>query len=381
MSYAMASPGLILRISDKGTRSWSVLYRRKSDSRRRRCTCGTYPQVSLADARAKALEILARVARGEDPARVGRSAQREVPRTFGELAERYLRHAQAAWSGLASKTVRCSRKTFCLRWPASRWKRSDVPTSARSFKGSSLAAPPIKLTERSRLSSWNSRTGAGGGPCGNHSLPRSEGPLGGALARPHSHDRRNTSAMGAYPRRAYVMGNRTSPRLCLVTGQRVGEVAGARKSEINLSDREWRLPGHRVKNGSAHNVPLSSFALDLFQEAIIRSKHDEVIFPSRITKRALTPRAVAKAMFRSLEALGLKDVTPHDLRRTAATGMAKLGVSRLVVDKVLNHVSADRSTIAGVYDRHAYEGEKRCALEFVGRSHWGDLVGHESIGT
>ena len=43
--------------------------------------------------------------------------------------------------------------------------------------------------------------------------------------------------------------------------------------------------------------------------------------------------------------------------------MAKLGVSRLVVDKVLNHVSADRSTIAGVYDRHAYEGEKRCALE------------------
>jgi integrase len=165
-------------------------------------------------------------------------------------------------------------------------------------------------------------------------------------------------------------------RLCLVTGQRVGEVAGARKSEINLSDREWRLPGHRVKNGSAHNVPLSSFALDLFQEAISRSKHDDVIFPSRITKQALTPRAVAKAMFRSLEALGLKDVTPHDLRRTAATGMAKLGVSRLVVDKVLNHVSADRSTIAGVYDRHAYEDEKRCALES-----WADRIGAILWGT
>ena len=152
-------------------------------------------------------------------------------------------------------------------------------------------------------------------------------------------------------------------RLCLVTAQRVGEVAGARKSEISLSDREWRLPGHRVKNGSAHNVPLSSFALNLFQEAIDRSKHDDVIFPSRITKRPVTPRAVAKAMFRSLETLGLKDATPHDLRRTTATGMAKLGVTRLVVDKVLNHVSADRSTIAGVYDRHAYENEKRRALE------------------
>jgi integrase len=152
-------------------------------------------------------------------------------------------------------------------------------------------------------------------------------------------------------------------RLCLVTAQRVGEVAGARKSEISLSDREWRLPGHRVKNGSAHNVPLSSLALDLFEEAISRSKHAEMIFPSRITKRAMTPRAVAKAMFRSLDTLGLEDATPHDLRRTAATGMAKLGVTRIVIDKVLNHVSADRSTIAGVYDRHAYEEEKRQALE------------------
>jgi hypothetical protein len=88
--------GLVLRISDRGTRSWSVLYRRKSDGRRRRYTCGAYPQVSLADARAKALEVLARVARGEDPAREDRRAPGERPSTFGELAERYLKHAQAS---------------------------------------------------------------------------------------------------------------------------------------------------------------------------------------------------------------------------------------------------------------------------------------------
>jgi integrase len=152
-------------------------------------------------------------------------------------------------------------------------------------------------------------------------------------------------------------------RLCLVTAQRVGEVAGARKSEIHLSDRVWRLPGFRVKNGCAHNVPLSAFAIELFREAIARSApDDDLIFGTHFTKRPITANAVSRAMNRSLGILGLDDVIPHDLRRTVATGMAKLGVTRLVVDKVLNHVSADRSTIAGVYDRHAYEEEKRQAL-------------------
>jgi integrase len=118
-----------------------------------------------------------------------------------------------------------------------------------------------------------------------------------------------------------------------------------------------------VKNGSAHIVPLSPLAVELFEEAIERAGATDLIFQNAATRRSITGHAVAKAMNRTLEHFGLEDVTPHDLRRTAATGMAKLGISRLVIDKVLNHVSADRSTIAGVYDRHAYQAEKRHALE------------------
>jgi integrase len=158
-------------------------------------------------------------------------------------------------------------------------------------------------------------------------------------------------------------------RLCLATAQRVSEVAGARRSEIDLADREWRLPGTRVKNRSAHVVPLCPLAMTLFEEALARSPDDDVVFPSPITKQAICGSSLAKAMKRSSQALQLNDATPHDLRRTAATGMAKCGVSRLVVDKVLNHVSADRSTIAGVYDRHAYQDEKRDAL-----SKWEDYL-------
>jgi len=62
--------------------------------------------------------------------------------------------------------------------------------------------------------------------------------------------------------------------------------------------------------------------------------------------------------------------TIHDLRRTAATGMGRLGVSRFIIGRVLNH--ADRS-VTGIYDRHEYLNEKRQALEAWG-NHLGNLV-------
>lgn len=118
-----------------------------------------------------------------------------------------------------------------------------------------------------------------------------------------------------------------------------------------------------MKNRSSHVVPLCPLALTLFEEALARSPDDEIVFPSPITKRAICGSSLSKAMKRSLSTMQLEDVTPHDLRRTAATGMAKCGVIRLVIDKVHNHVSVDRSTIAGVYDRHRYLAEKAAALQ------------------
>ena len=132
-----------------------------------------------------------------------------------------------------------------------------------------------------------------------------------------------------------------------------------------MSERVWRLPGlpaKRVKNGSAHEVPLTPLAIELIEEGLERARGD-LILPSYLTGRPITNFAVAKAMRTGLATFELENVTAHDLRRTAATQMAGLGVERLVVDKVLNHVSADRSTIAGVYDRHAYREQKAAALE------------------
>lgn len=72
------------------------------------------------------------------------------------------------------------------------------------------------------------------------------------------------------------------------------------------------------------------------------------------------------------ERLGIGDATPHDLRRTAASQMTALGVSRLVVGKILNHSERE---VTAVYDRHSYDAEKREAL-----AKWGARL-EEIIGT
>jgi integrase len=354
--------GLILRVSDKGTKTWSVLYRRKSDGRRRRCTCGTYPQISLSEARTNALDILARVARGEDPARDRKRVPADRLQTFGDLAERYLKHAEASKrSGFQDRRILDKDVLPGLgREPLEAIRRADVGEIIQRI---AARGSPIQANRTFEIirGMYNWALGAGlveTTPCLGLKAPSSK----------RSRERTLTSEEVRRFWRALPSARMAWPtaqilRLCLVTAQRVGEVAGARKSEVNISDREWRLPGHRVKNGSAHSVPLSSLAAELFQEAIAETGDDDLIFPGRILKRSVAGHSVGTAMRFSLDILGLENATPHDLRRTAATGMARLGVTRLVIDKVLNHVSADRSTIAGVYDRHAYEEEKREALE------------------
>jgi integrase len=71
-------------------------------------------------------------------------------------------------------------------------------------------------------------------------------------------------------------------------------------------------------------------------------------------------KAMRPTVKKPTPAIELEDVTPHDLRRTAASGMTALGINRLVVAKILNHVE---SGVTAVYDRHGYDAEKRHALD------------------
>jgi integrase len=151
-------------------------------------------------------------------------------------------------------------------------------------------------------------------------------------------------------------------KLCLVTGQRVGEVAGMLRSELDLKAREWRLPASRTKNACPHVVPLSALAAEII-ETDAGAKSDP-IFPCG--KGSLPPVAVARTILRASNAnrFGIASWSAHDLRRTALTQMARLGVAPIVLGHVANHRTTTRAGVTlAVYSHYAYDKEKRAALE------------------
>jgi len=146
-------------------------------------------------------------------------------------------------------------------------------------------------------------------------------------------------------------------RLCLLTAQRSGEVMGMRRAEVNVSEAMWTIPDERSKNGLAHRVPLSDAALAIVTAAL--AAHDSPwLFPSTSTTghRVKTE----KAMRRLRRAMGVEGWRAHDTRRSAASHMAKLGVQRLVLGRILNH---QEPGVTKVYDRYGYDREKRQALD------------------
>jgi integrase len=154
-------------------------------------------------------------------------------------------------------------------------------------------------------------------------------------------------------------------QLLILTGQRLAEVSEMRWEEIDFAAKLWSLPKERTKNGQAHQVPLSPQALTILESLPRIAGKRDLVF----TTNSETPiSGFSKTRARLGAALPeAPHWTFHDLRRSTATGMARLGVDIPTVEKVLNHRSGRFAGIVGVYQRHGYEDEKRLALDLWGR--------------
>ena len=151
-------------------------------------------------------------------------------------------------------------------------------------------------------------------------------------------------------------------KLLLLTGARRAEVAGMRWSEVDLAAKTWTLPGARTKNGHEHVVPLSDAAMRVLQDLPrIGDKPDGFIFTTT-GKTPVSGYSHAKAAIDRAVSAEVAPWALHDLRRTVATNLQKLGVRLEVTEAVLNHVSGSRAGIVGIYQRHNWKDEKRAAL-------------------
>lgn len=188
---------------------------------------------------------------------------------------------------------------------------------------------------------------------------------------------RATSAL-AHPFNAYF-------RLLILTAQRRNEVAGIAWSELNRETATWIIPTTRAKNKVAHHVPLSSAVMSELDQLALAEQEKEnnqepdgARWPKRgfvFTTTGRTPisgitkpkngidNAIAIARGSKQEPAAIDAWRIHDLRRTAATGFQRLGVRFEVTEAVLNHMSGAKSGVAGIYQKHHWQDEKRAALE------------------
>jgi integrase len=146
-------------------------------------------------------------------------------------------------------------------------------------------------------------------------------------------------------------------QLLILTGCRAAEIGGLRWSEIDTDAATITLPPERCKNGRTHTIPLSPLALGIIS-GIKRRGEREFVFGKFGNGFTYWSRQQGELV----DTIGLAHWTIHDLRRTAATGMADLGVEPWVIEAILNHVSGHKAGMAGVYNRSKYLQQAPVAL-------------------
>jgi len=348
--------GFGIRVSEKGRKTWFVMYRHHR--RLRRMTFGTYPTMCLADANKRAKELLVESDDGKDPARA-KQVERNAE-TFADLAVEYIeRHAKKKKKSWENDD-RILESDFLPELGILKAKDITRPDILRILDKISDRGAPI-MANRSlevvrKMFNFGIRRGIVTlNPCSQ-------------IDRPHKERQRDRVLSEEEIRKVWAAADQepkiisTIVKLRLVTAQRGQELTAMRRQDLDLKGRWWTIPKEYCKNGLSHRVPLSDLAMEVLRDWFAEETSLPWVFPS--------PRGtgthiewVRKAVDRICETSKV-DFIARDLRRTAASHMTGMGIPRLVVSKILNHVETG---ITAVYDRHSYDADKREAMEKWGK--------------
>jgi integrase len=353
--------GLSLRVSPNDTKTWNVVFTRESDGAKQRVKLGRYPPMTLEKARTAALKAMTAVSEGNDPSEEKR-ARRDamtVEKLGALFIEKYGKRNKKTWAE-DERLLKVEVYPVIGKMKAMTVRRRDVLDIIEAKADAGYVAQSTQILAVTRkMFNW---------AVDPEYLPASPAtgikPRGKATKRDRVlSDEEVRTIWNALPDASLMPAMKECIRLLFLTGQRSGEVTGIRKSEIDLQRQTWNLPGWRTKNGLAHVVPLSSSAFAIIEAAIAKAvpdNHDAPLF-SR-TGEPMASNAVSHAVRNELQKVGSR-WTAHDIRRTVATGMASIGVQPHIVEAVLNHISGAKAGVAGIYNRAAYEPEKRRALD------------------
>lgn len=391
-------PGLYLVIQETGHKSWALRFRRPN-GKPAKLTLGPVDlsgkesesdpvlgmPLTLASARKLAADVHRQRAMGRDVVADHDAAKRRqkfeqetrAATTFAAAARDFVvQHAKkktrhwgetARLLGLNSTMdggLEVIRKGLAERWgdkPVSgidghdiytlvdETRRLGVPGLAKRSEGPSEARARAMFATLSKMFSWLvQHRRVAGNPCSGVHRPDTPRARDRVLSNPE---------IVKFWKAASAERFGSLLKLLLLTGCRLNEVAGMQRAELSDDGTTWNIPGERTKNHRSHVVPLSTLARDLIATMV---GVENFVF----TTKGDTPVSIgSKIKDRLDKVMKIPPWRLHDLRRTAATGMAEIGIPPHIVEACLNHISGAKAGVAGTYNRAAYTAEKKAALE------------------
>lgn len=370
-----------VRVTPKGTKSWVMVYRFQGKARR--LTIGKYPQMTVALAHKEFGKALDKLDKGIDPGavRVGENIEDRKAPTVEALIKEYLdkwaKPRKRSWEKDESLLDNDVKPVWGKR-KAKDITRRDVITLLDKIveRGAPIQANRTLAVIRKMFNFAISRDIVDTSPCVAIKAPAPENRRDRVLSKAEiktvwnvldkALEEADIEPDNEESKLSMALGTSLALKFQLITAQRKGEVAAAEWSEIDLVSGWWTIPAEKSKNKLPHRVPLSPLAIEILTLAKEEAGDSIWVFPSPRDggKKRIADTAIDRAVRNNRKLFGIADFTPHDLRRTAASHMTGVGISRLVVAKILNHVE---SGITAVYDRHSYDPEKKRALDAWGR--------------
>lgn len=349
--------GLCLRVYATGRKVWFLPYRTEA-GRFRRLKLGTYPAIGLKQARSLARSRRGEVEQGQDP-QAERIKTRQRQETFGSLATIYLeRHAKVkkrSWMEDERILNRELLPVWADREPATITRREIADLVEKIVERGSpimanrtlaLIGKVFSFAIEREIVEHNPRIGL--------SMPAKERARDRALT-----DEEIQKLWSILDTEPFVMASIF--RILLLTAQRSRSVMTMRKED--LSGSVWSISEDAMKSQHSHRVFLSSLSLGIIQQCALEDPESPWVFPS--SRKPGTPiAATGKALQRIRRRCGFH-FTCHDLRRTCATHLSRLGCPRHLITLILDHADA---SVTGIYDRYSYEEELR---------EWMERWGHE----
>ena len=336
--------GFGVRVSPGGTKAFVLVH----GEQRRRVTIGRYPALSLKDARSEARRLLA--------ARTLGIEEKHDSISFDEAKKRFLDASrQKNRPGTtAYYQDRLTRYFKFGKMPLAEITRSDLTNRITRIKTSPTERNHAFYAIRT-LMNWAAR----------EELIEKNPVFGMRAPSPVKFRERvlSDAELATVWQAAKMHPYPYGPIVCLLilTGQRRGEIAALRWDWINIEEQVITLPASVTKNHRTHIFPYGESAAEVLS-SLPRFADDELLFPARTGNGTVfSGWSKCKARF-DTELSCVEPYTLHDLRRTFASTLAKLGTPIHVTEKLLNHVSGTISGVAAVYNRHTYAEEMRQAI-------------------